>query len=433
MKSLFTRAHPLAMAAGLAIAVGACDEKLDSGVACPALCPNQQLTVRDTTYFPVLLDSSVAAFPLQGSETEFFIASLGDTLETVAVVRYDSLPTTFRYSPTAEDSLIYAVDSANIRILLARGDTLGPPVTLEVYSVDLGGPDDTDPDLAATAFTPERLIGTRTVPSDSLRDTLVVMIDNSVVLSAIQAQQLDTAARGLRIGIRVNAAGENKDFFRMLTGENPGAGASLRFRPHVDTEVARMEVIPRSDVPENVFERATMQDYLIVVREPPPPPADVLRVGGIPGRRIYVELDIPAALLDSTNIVRATLELTQRPNPAAPQATDTATVREFQIIASPVVTDLHRRLLFTQRFRQLDTIAVAAADSGLRAFEIINLVRSWRGTRPERTPRVMAFAFPDDKEGNSPRLVDFFSSEAPESVRPRLRIFYLPQPEGGLP
>lgn len=431
MKSLLKRAQPIAMAAGLAMAIGACDEKLDSGVACPVLCPHQELTMRDTTFFPVTLDSSVAAFPVQGNESEFFIASMGDTLQTVAVVRYDSLPTTFRYSTTAEDSLIYAVDSANILIFLARGDTLGPPVTLEVYSVDLGGPDDTDPDLAATAMTRERLIGSRTVPSDSLRDTLVVMIDNNAVLSVIQAQQQDTAARGLRIGIRVEAAGESKDFFRMLSGENPGAGATLRFRPHVDTAVAKVGVLPRSDAPENPFIRASMQDYLIVVREPAPPPADVLRVGGMPGRRLYMELDIPQFLIDSVNIVRATLELTQRPNPAAPLPTDTMTVREFQLVASPVITDLHRRLLFIQRFRNLDSVAVAAADSGVRSFEIIDLVRSWRGTRPERTPRSMVFAV--ETEGIHPRLAEFFSNEAPESLRPRLKLFYLPRTEGGLP
>lgn len=433
MKSLLKRIQPLAAGGILAIAVGACDEKLDSGPACPVLCPHQQLTMRDTTFFPVTLDTSLAAFPVQGNETEFFIASMGDTLETVAVVRYDSLPTMFRYSPTAEDSLIYAVDSANIKLFLPRGDTLGPPVTVEVYSVDMGGAEDDDPDLAAAVFTPDRLIGTRTVPSDSLRDTLVVMIDNNAVLAVIQAQQQDTAARGFRIGLRVNAAGEGKDFFRMFSAENPGAWATLRFRPHVDTAVAETEVIPRSDVPENPFIRASMQDYLIVVRAPPPPPGDVLRVGGLPGRRVYMELDISQFLIDSVNIVRATLELTQRPNPSAPLPGDTVTVREFQIIASPVITDLRRRLEFIQRFRELDTVAVTAADSGVRAFEIINLVRSWRGTRPERTPRTIVLAVPSAQEGMSPLLADFFSSEAPESVRPRLRIFYLPRTEGGLP
>ena len=430
MKALLKHAHASAVAIGLLVTLGACDERLETGIACPTLCPHQSVAIRDTSFFPVTFDSSVAPFPVQGSESEFFVASMGDTLETVAVVRFDSLPTIFRYTPTAEDSLIYAVDSANVFLVPVGVDTVGPPVTIEIYSVDLGGPDDTEPDLAATAFTPDRLIGSRTIPADSLRDSVVVMIDNAAVLSVIQAQQLDEA-RGLRIGIKVNSAGEVRNYFRMFSAEAFGSHPRLRFRPHVDTAVTKTEVLPRSKVPENVFIRSLMQDYLIIVRAPTPPPSDVLRVGGIPGHRVYMAFDIPQFLIDTANVVRATLQLTQRPNPAAPQPTDTLIIREFSIVAGPEVTDLYRRLLFAQRFRGLDTLSTVAADSGLREFEIIDLIRAWRGTSPDRTPRALAFAVAS--EGTLPRFADFYSSEAPESVRPRLKIFYFPRVEGGLP
>ena len=431
MKALLKRAQSLVVAAGLATALGGCNERLETGSACPILCPGQRGEMRDTTFFPVTLDSSLTAFPVQGNEPELFVASMGDTLETVAVVRYDSLPTTFRGDPTAEDSLIYAVDSANIFLVPVGVDTLGPPVTIEIYTVDLGGPDDTNPDLASTAFTPDRLIGSRTIPADSVRDSVVVMIDNNAVLSVIQGQQLDTAARGLRIGIKVNAGTDGRNNFRMLSAENALSRPTLRFRPHVDTTIAIVEVSPRSKVPETVFIRIPMQDYLVVVRAPAGAPSDVLRVGGIPGERIYMEFDVPQFLIDSTDIVRATLELTQRPNPAAPQVADTVTVRELRIVASREVTDLHRRLLFADRFRLLDTLALVASDSGVRQFEIIDLVQSWAGTTAERTPRTLALVSPT--EGIMPRLIDFYSNEAPATVRPRLRIFYLPRAEGGLP
>jgi hypothetical protein len=431
VKSLFTRAHSVIAIAGLTIAMSACQERLETGSACPILCPGQQPTIRDTTFFAVVLDSAITAFPVQGNEPHLFIASMGDTMETVGVVRFDSLPTIFRYTPTAEDSLIYAVDSANIFIVPVAGDTLGSPVTIEVYTVDLGGPDDANPDLAASAFTPDRLIGSRTIPADSLRDSVVVMIDNNAVLSVIQAQQQDTAARGLRLGIKVNAGSDGKNFFRMMSAENGLSQPRLRFRPHFDTAIGFVEVSPRSDVPENIFIRIPMADYLVVVRAPDAAPSDVLRVGGIPGSRVYMEFDIPQFLIDSTDIVRATLELTQRPNLRAPQAMDSVTVREFRIVASREVTDLDRRLLFTERFRILDTLALIAPDSGRRQFEIIDLVQSWAGTTAERTPRALALNVPT--EGTMPKLIDFFSNEAPETVRPRLRIFYLPRAEGGLP
>jgi hypothetical protein len=424
-----TRALPFALAAGLGAMLTGCDERLDTGSACPVLCPHQQPTLQDTTFFAVTLDTAVVGFPSQGNETELFVAAMTDTLETIAVVRYDSLPTTFRYTPTAEDSLIYAVDSANVFIVPVV-DTVGPPVTIEVYSVDLGGPDDADPNLAATALTPDRLIGSRTIPSDSVRDSVVVMLDNDAVLSVIQAQQQDTAARGLRIAIKVNAGTGGRNHFRLLSAE-AGEGVRLRFRPHFDPAVARTEVTPRSKVPEEVFIRVPLRDYLVVIREAAIAGPDVLRVGGIPGRRVYFEFDIPQFLIDSTDLVRATLELTQRPNPAAPAAEDTVIVQELQIIASREITDLGRRLLFIDGFRRLDTLSLVPADSGLRHFEMIELVQSWRGTTAERTPRALALF--DAQEGIMPGFIDFFSTEAPESVRPRLRIFYLPRAQGGLP
>ena len=72
---------------------------------------------------------------------------------------------------------------------------------------------------------------------------------------------------------------------------------------------------------------------------------------------------------------------------------------------------------------------MAPADSGVREFEMIGLVRAWKNTSPTRTPR--AFALRSATEGHNGRQADFFSNEAPVAVRPRLRLFYLPrQPEG---
>jgi hypothetical protein len=430
VKSWFKHAQPLVLAAALGAVFGACDEKLDTGLACPALCPHQQVSVRDTTFFAVEFDTSIAGFPPQGSEIEFFIAAMGDTLQSMAIVRYDSLPKHFRYAAAAEDSLIYATDSAEIKLFLVTGDTLGPPTRIEIYDVDLGGPDDTDPDAVQSAFTPDRLIGTRTVPADSMRDTTVIPIDAGRLLTKIQS---DSPSNRLRIGIKVNPAGGGATHFLMQSAENLGAEPRLRFRPHFDPAVAKLEVEPKSFTPANPFVRATMQDYLITPVRPPDPPADALRVGGLPGRRTYMRFAVPAQLLDSTNIIRATLLLTQRPNPAAPQPDDSLAVQVLRVAAAPTVTDLSRALLFVQRFRDADTLRLVASGDGIREFEVVNLVRSWAGTTADKTPRALALARPIQAEGRLPRLIDFYSNEASPALRPRLRIWYLPKAGGGLP
>lgn len=420
------------LAAALAVGVAACDEKLDTGLACPALCPNQQLALRDTTFAPVLLDTSISGYPGLGSELRFFVASLGDTLETAAVIRFDSLPTIFRRSNEVEDSLIYAVDSASIKLFIITGDTVGPPTTIELYDVDLGGPDDDDPLAVRSAFTPERLLGSVTIPADSMRDTVSVPIDNAKLLEKIRATQDSAPGARLRVGVKVNAAGGGARHFTVQSSENPGANAFLRFRPHTDPTVPRVtDIRPLSRTPTNLFTRSIIHDYLVVLDGPADPPSTILRVGGLPGRRVYFRLDLPARLVDSSNIVRATLVLTQAPNPGAPQAGDTVSVREFRVVAGPDIVDLARALTFLQRFRGIDTVATIAADSGPKEFELIDLVRAWRGTKPERTPRVIALAAVS--EGQLPRFVDFYSSEADPSVRPYIRITFLPRAEGGLP
>lgn len=428
MKSWFNPFRPFAVAAGIAAVFGACDEKLDTGLACPALCPHQQVTLRDTTFFAVELDTSVAGFPTLGSEPTLLVASMGDTLETMAIVRYDSLPTTFRYTAAAEDSLIYAVDSVELKIFFTTGDTVGPPTTIELYDVDMGGPDDTDPTAVRTAFTPDRLLGSRTIPADSMRDTTTIPISASRFLAKVLAPAPDNR---LRIGIKINTAGGGANQLRMLSSNNLGAEPFLRFRPHSDPAVAKITVEPLSRVPENPFIRAGMRDYQLVHTGPPDPPANVIRVGGLPGRRAYFRFNIPPYILDSSNVVRATLLLTQRPNPSAPEPTDSLAIQEFQVIAAPAITDFTRALLFVTRFRDQDSVRVVAAGTEVVEFEMIQLVRNWRGTTAAKTPRAMALA--TQLEGSTPRLADFYSNEAPDALRPRLRITFLPQAGGGLP
>ena len=93
MKFLSKHALPFVLCAALMVVAG-CNERLDTGAACPVLCPHQQPTLRDTTFFAVTLDTSVAGFPAQGNETELYVASMADTLETIAVVAGDCCTTT---------------------------------------------------------------------------------------------------------------------------------------------------------------------------------------------------------------------------------------------------------------------------------------------------------------------------------------------------
>ncbi len=393
--------------------------------ACPILCPQAQLTLQDTTFFAVEFDTSMSGFPELGSETRFFVASLGDTLESQAVVRFDSVPQRFFHLNSIVDSPIVFVDSAYIRLPVVTGDTVGDPTTIEIYDVDLDGAEDADPTLVTTAFTPDRLLGSATIAAADLKDSAKVFIDNARLLEIIQR---DAPGNRLRIGIRVSPTGNARV---SLISTNGGGQPGLFFRPSQDSTVSQISAFGMSRTPEDPIAQLNFVDYQVVSRGPPPPTGEVLRVGGLPGNRAYLRFDIPSNILDSTNVVRATLILDQTASVGAPEPTDSFSIQPWRVVASSAVTDLRRQMSLIQPNRANDTLRVVGEGSGERQFEIIDLVRAWRGTSPDTTPRAVVLR--SAVEGELARQVDFFSLEAPQAMRPRLRLSYLPRREDPIP
>jgi hypothetical protein len=156
----------------------------------------------------------------------------------------------------------------------------------------------------------------------------------------------------------------------------------------------------------------------------------VIRVGGMPARRAYLHFAIPSNIIDSSNIVRATLLLTQRPNGYSPTATDSLTIQPYALSAGPAVTDLAKALLFLIA-PSTDTVRLTAVDSGVHPIEMIRIMKLWSVTSTTKTPRALVLR--SLVEGQSGKQLDFFSIEASVAVRPRLRITYLPRQSGGLP
>jgi hypothetical protein len=112
---------------------------------------------------------------------------------------------------------------------------------------------------------------------------------------------------------------------------------------------------------------------------------------------------------------------------------DSVFVYPLAILAGPIVTDVSSLLQFVGPSGQfnLDSVSMAPGDSGLRSFEIVGLVRTWKGQATTVSPR--AIALRSGAEGQLPGEFDFFSTRAPDAVRPRLRITYVTKSSSGLP
>lgn len=432
------RAATLAIAAAGVVAIHGCSERLEGGGACPILCPGQDIQLRDSLVAAVVLDTVLASFPPIGEEPLLLLASRGDTLETRIIIRYDTIPTTYRPTNSPTDVPIEMVLNARVKLRLqfpARDNT--QTVTIEAYDVDTTVTDGGAADTAATTmlplFRPDRLLGSVTfkpedVATDAADSTVLVPIDDGYVLAKIQAR-----AR-LRVGLLVRAA-ESAEL--VFLGSAAGRPDSLTFDVGTGDAPPKAATAPYSATPAERFIANALSDFVIVARRrPPDTPAEVLTIGGVPGRRGYLRFDLPPGLVDSTSVVRATLLLTQYPNRLAARGADSISLYPHPVLASELVTDLHQAATLlgpigTSPPFRLDSLRTAPDDSGAVSIELVGLIAVWRLYQPERSSRAMVLRLPSEGVGQDELY--FYSTEAAEALRPRLRIVYAPRIGLGLP
>ena len=402
----------------------ACSENLDAGRSCPLLCPQQAVVLNDTTIDAVVTDTTILGLPPIGSETFLMLASHGDTLETRAIVRYDTLPKS--YTKGVADSTIVSIDTATLVIPITKPDSThrpAGPVTIEVYDVDTTATD-TVSAILGSLFRPNRFLGSKTFAPESLLDTLRIPISRDTVLDRVKN------GTRLRVGLRLVSA---RGFDIRIGATEGGKPVTLRIRASKDTAAKPVTVSPVSRTPVNQpFLAGPLADYTIVLTGLSANPPSLLAVGGVPSRRAYLHFNIPSRIIDSTTIVRASLLLTQTPNRRLDQR-DSIYVYPVAVLSAPVITDIGSALQFLGPTGQfgLDSVRLAPSDSGARSFEIVGLVRTWRNQTTNVSPRSVALR--SGAEGQLPAEFDFFSTKGPLAVRPRLRITYVPQTSYGLP
>lgn len=413
------------LTAGLVVlTIAACSENLEGGKSCPLLCPEQAVTLRDTTVDAVIADTTVPGLPPIGSEGYLMLASHGDTLETRAIIRFDTLPQT--YNKTSIDSTIVHIDSAILVIPIVKPDSTKRPIaplTIEVYNVDTTAAD-TVTSVLASLFRPDRFLGSKTFAPESLLDTLRLPISTDSVLTRV------LAGTHLRVGFRVRSS---QGIDLRIGTTHVGLPVTLNIVASTDTAARPAIVSPISNTPTDVpFLSSPLSDYTIVLTGGTTTPPTILGVGGVPSRRVFLRFDVPSHIIDSTTIVRASLLLTQVPNRRL-SLHDSVYVYPLAVLAAPVITDVTSLLQFVGQSGQfnLDSLSLAPGDSGVRSFEIVGLVRTWKGQATTISPR--AIALRSGAEGQLPGEIDFFSTKAPLSVRPRLRITYVAKTSSGLP
>ncbi len=416
------------LAVVLATGIAACGETLNTSNTCPVLCPSQDVTVHDTVLSPVLVfDSTFIGYPDRGNELGMLLATRGDTLETRAIMRFDSL---VYFYPVLGDTAraIVTVDSSTLKLVFDRTKvTLPATLRFEVYDVDDSTAADTSSAAVLAKFTPARRIGGITLLRDSLQDTLLVPLSDSAMLAKV------TAHGRLRIGVRVDGSGPVS---LLAKSTETGWTAQVRFKGVRDTITAALVVSAYSSTPTGETDlKTSLTDYQLVAKyRMPPSPSNTMAIGGIPGRRTYLRFDLPRRITDSTTIVRATLWLTQVRVPFG-GAMDTVTIKTHPVLASPLVTDLRRAatILGSTGVGIYDSLMVAPGDTGVKAIEMYGLVRLWGNQASLLAPPTRSIVLRSEWESISAGEVRFYGTNAPLALRPTMRITYIPRVTFGVP
>ncbi len=405
------------------VVFAACTESFEGGTACPSLCPAKPNAFRDTTIEAVVLDTSVSGFPSLGLSPTVLIANRPDTLVTRGVIRFDVLPTVFNANGSTTATEITAIDSVYLRLPLDSTGRRGTsPVTLNVFDVDTVV-NDSVTSVVRGLFRSDRRIGSVTFVPSLTGDLLRIPLLASALLKKINQNSR------LRVGLQITGGSGQLRAVAFVAG----IGApSLSFEPTSDTTINPVTVSPSTSIADATSDvQLAYQVYGIVDLGSRAPDATTLIVGGYPAYRSYLRFALPARITDSATIVRAEVLLTQRRSSFGNVA-DTVIIVPLVPTSTNVVSDLRRILDLAAdgSFASLDSTRLVPRDSGLRVLNVLSLVRSWPALS-STVPRAIAFRI--NNEGAQPAELRFFSSEAAASLRPRLRITYLPRSEFAIP
>lgn len=423
------RRRVVVAAMALAAVVAGCDERDVGSQSCPILCPQQNVVVKDTTFDAVFADTTLTGYPSFGGSLELMIASAGDTLDTRAIIRYDSIARSFLPVGFPADSPLVPIanpDSSHLRLYVDTARSHVPATfTIEAYDVDTTSVDSLTA-LLTPLFRPDRLIGSRTFAAAELLDTISVPIDTASMRAIV------TGGRRLRVGLKVVAAGSA--IIRFFSSES-SQGARLYYKAAPDSGSQIMAHLPRSSTPE-LFTTAQQAffDWTLIVKGATALPAATTGVGGMPARRFVLTVNLPPWIVDSADVVRATLTLTQRPHLSTYRSGDSLAVYPLVLVATSYVLDPFRaaelavpltgaiRSRYTRQAHS-DSLRMAPRDSGARDFEVTALLREWRLNRGFLR-RVIVFRVSD--EGYDAGELQYFGAAAAAEVRPRIRIRYVP-------
>lgn len=391
---------PRALWAGcvIALTVSACRESVTAPGACPEFCPAAQLRLIDTVLTAsVYEDEWARGYAVPDESERLQVVRDSANRDSWALIRF--FP--FADSVTSTDGTyaVQSVDSFQLSVTVLNRAPNVDDLTIVAHRVPVTVDKETTLAEVVEYFRDSTVVGTQLVS-----DTAGVV---SVVLpgDAFPSFAPDSLTAALGIALRTDSGG-----FVDLASMNRGSGtASLLAYVTVDSAGVG---VGREDARLAVFDT-------FLAPELAPPSAETLAMGGIPSARAFLRFELPPIVMDSSDIVRATLVLVpDGPVQGAPG--DSVLLRAFALTA-----DLGPKSPFSVPTTSDTTVpglvAVPVGSTDSVRVDITHIVRPWQ-TSPDYPRAVLLLVVP---EGGTLGEIRLRSSRSPQG-RPGLRLTYVP-------
>lgn len=387
----------------LVAALGCVGEVVTAPDACPAYCASTGITPRDTVFLAAISrDSSHRGYQTANSAQQILVAGTAGAREARAIVKFFSFPLRYQILPTdTTTSVIQSVDSLRINVSLRKRTT--GTVELAVYRL----PRATDTLVTYDAATPFFQDSTKVAQITVSPDTGLVQI--AIPASALPTLEADSFEVALGVAVVTPTA-------NLRLGSNE-AGFGMFVERFIQVDSATIRVT-KSDRRLAQFDTFIFQDL-------PAPATGAMFVGGAPAARALMKLTLPSRIVDSTNVVRATLLLIPS-GPVLAAADDT-----LRLLVHALAADIGPK----------SPVAIATGDDEPRAgafvapntadtirIDITNLIRLWKSNT--ELPRTFVIrAVPD---AGTLSEIRFWSSQ--DAMRhPLVQVTYVPPFGFGVP
>lgn len=282
------KAVAISTAFGAALVLAACRESVVAPGACPDFCPTSQFEVVDTVVTGSLEREEWATGYVRAEDVAAMqVVRDSTTRDSWGLARFDEFTDSLQHEGGVFP--IVSVDSFKLQLEVLRSVAGVEDLELAVHRVPADVDETTAYDDLVPYFEDSTLIATIEVTDSSTTVSAILPPDAFPSLAA------DSLVAAVGIALRTDSGG----YVDLATREADSGDPILT---RYVTTVQAGDTTQLSDARNPGFDT-------FVAPDPPAPGPEALEVGGIPSSRAILRVTLPAAILDSSDIVRATLIL----------------------------------------------------------------------------------------------------------------------------